>query len=428
LAFSPITSRAIIEKGSNMRISGLPADIDLLTGGGQLVKGVNRGRIIEELWSKGSISRAMIAKSSGLNKATVSAQVAELIEAGLIYETGTGDSELGRKPVMLELDGKAGFAIGVGISAWNIRLVVKDLAGHSVMSDERPLPALTPGNAISEIIAFLDKAFPSLPPSRYGLLGIGLAVPGIVDTRTELVVRSAHMDWNKVELAPYFTEHFNCPVHVANDANMATVAEELSGVPDGDRLCILVDEGIGAGILMDGKIYSGPKGFFGEVGHMTFVHGGRPCPCGNKGCWDAYASERALVADLSEAMGGGSVSLGDALAKARAGDIAVRAVFESFADFLASGIIGLANVFAPTSIIVNSEVLSALPELFDRIQSTFSSRAMAYDNGCSLKLSTLGHWAPALGACETSMARFLEAAARDLDSLRSRNGTSRSRH
>jgi predicted NBD/HSP70 family sugar kinase len=388
------------------------------TGDGQLIKSVNRKRILEEISAAGSISRATIAKESGLNKATVSTQVAELIGAGLVLETGPGASELGRKPLLLKLDGDAGYSIGLGLSAGILRAVVRDFAGVDLSSRSTRVAESGPEAVAAAIMGALDETIVALPPSRYGVLGIGLAVPGVVDAGTERVLRSAHLDWESIDLKERLAGRYGCPIRVGNDANLAAMAELSPGGARDDAICILVDDGIGGGIFLGGKMYAGVGGRFGEVGHMTFIHGGRECSCGNRGCWDAYASERALLADLAAALGAGApAGLAEAIALDRSGDARAAAVFETFADYLASGIVSLENLLAPSLVVVNSEVLSALPRLYARLEAKVAERAMAYNRDCVIRLSRLGKAAPAIGASIAASELFLEAAIDDLEGL-----------
>jgi predicted NBD/HSP70 family sugar kinase len=393
------------------------------TGDGGLVRSVNRDLILDELAARGRASRASIAKATGLNKATVSSQVAELVAAGLVRETGIGSAELGRKPVMLELDGAAGYALGLGLSASSIRLVARDLAGRRLASLEEPLASTEPTAVRAALAAAVSRYVAGAAPSRYGLVGIGVSVPGVVDAGSQLVVRAARLGWSSVELRSGLEAAFGCPAIVGNDAKLATAAEYAEGGLEGDILCVLVGEGIGVGAYLGGKPYAGPRGYFGEAGHMTVAQGGRPCPCGNRGCWDAYASEGAFLADLAQAAprpGSGPGSLAEAIELIRAGAPWAGEFLEEYADRLASGLVGLVNLFAPAAIVLNSELLAALPGLFASVAAKTAARTMAYNGACALRLSSLGPAAPVLGAAMAAADRFLDEAVADLEALAGR--------
>lgn len=390
-------------------------------GGGRMVRSVNRGLVLEVL-ARGESSRAAIAKETGLNKATVSSQIAELIGAGLVRETGPGESGMGRKPLIVELDPRSGYAFGVDLEVDSLRLIARSVAGVEVFERVLPLGSCAPEAAVEAIGAAVEAALAELPPSRHGAVGLCVAVPGVVDSAGGRVVSAVRLSWRDVALKPLLADRCAVPVVLGNDAKLAAAAEReeaaLRGESAEDLLCLLVGEGLGLGAFLAGKPYSGPRGYFGEAGHMTLVHRGRPCPCGNSGCWDAYASRPALASSLASALGLDSLPDTEGIIElGRSGGHAVRACFDEYADCLASGLVSLVNLFSPSAVVLNGEILSALPPVFERLALGLRSRAMPFNRGCSLRLSELGPRAPALGAARAAAAAFLEAATEGLEEL-----------
>ena len=388
---------------------GIPPYMSGWTGDTSLSRIVNRARLLEVLRRGGSCSRASLAKETGLTKVTVSSQVAELIELGIVRETGTGSSELGRKPVMLEVDGAAGCALGISISTEALRVVTLDTAGGLERDEEVPIPGHSPAEVVSAVLAVAKAAKRRCRQSRYGLLGIGIAVPGAVDRGTGRVVRSAKLDWRDVPFKEALSRHFDGILHVGNDATLAAIAERELYVPEADDfVCLLIDEGIGSGAFINGAVHYGHNGQFGEVGHMTVVHGGTRCPCGNFGCWDLYGSEIALRQALGAARGGPAPGAAELLALAADPPEWSRKAFADFIGYLVTGVVSVINSMAPASIAVNSAVLAASPAMFETLKAGVAERLMAHAGACELRLSSLGKAAPAMGAAMAAADRFFE--------------------
>jgi predicted NBD/HSP70 family sugar kinase len=395
-----------------MKELGIPRYASDRAGDGNLSKLVNRAAILKLLRKGGGSSRASLAKESGLTKVTVSSQVAELIELGIVREAGAGASELGRKPVMLEVDGSAGRALGVSISTEGIRAVSMDPNGAIERDESLPLGDSSPEGVISATVEAVRRAKRRAARSRYGLFGVGIAVPGAVEPRTGRVLRSAKLDWTNVPLKEAVAERFDGLLHVGNDATLATFAErELYAPGSDDFVCLLIDEGIGSGAFINGEPHYGHNGRFGEVGHMTIVHDGPRCPCGNLGCWDLYGSELALRQALAAARGGAPVGAEELLALTASPPDWSRGAFSDFVAYLITGVVSIVNSMAPSTIAVNSAVLAASPSMFDALKAGVADRTIAHASGCELRLSSLGKAAPAVGAAMAASERFFEAIA-----------------
>lgn len=385
---------------------GLPPYVGRMTGDRSLSKAVNRG-ILLDLVRSGATSRAALAKESGLNKATVSSQIAELIGLGVVRETGTGDSDLGRKPIMLEIDATSGYSLGLSLSTGTLHAIAIDAAGTIVRDESLPLPDHRPEAAAQTISRAIDRFQRDCASARYGLIGVGIAVPGAVEKETELVIRSAKLDWTAVDLRRSLAESFPGRLHIGNDATLGTIAERELYAPEArDLVCVFVDEGIGSGAYVNGTIHYGHDGRFGEVGHMTLVHGGRRCPCGNFGCWDLYGSALALREAVGRARGRTIPDEEETLALAETLPSWCAPAFDDFVSYLTSGVASLVNAFAPSVLIVNCPVLQASPALFSRLQEGLQDRAMAHFPLCELRLSALGRRAPALGAAMAVQEQF----------------------
>ncbi len=392
-----------------MKELGIPPYAGDRTGDKSLSKVVNRALLLDLLRKSGRSSRAALAKETGLTKVTVSSQVADLLELGIVRETGAGASELGRKPVMLEVDGAAGFALGLSISTESLRAVAMNAAGEVDRDEVLPMEGRSPEAVVAAVADAARRAKRRYGRSRFGLFGVGVALPGAVERGSGRVVRSAKLNWTDVPFQEAVARRYPGMLQVGNDATLATIAERRLHAPEADDfVCLLIDEGIGSGAFINGAIHYGYNGQFGEVGHMTIVHGGPRCPCGNLGCWDLYGSELALRQALGAARRGPPPGAEELLALAAAPPAWSREAFANFVGYLTTGVVSIVNSLAPSTMAINCDALAASPALFDALKAGVADRAMAHAGGCELRLSSLGKAAPAIGAAMAATERFFE--------------------
>ncbi|WP_430735855.1 ROK family transcriptional regulator, partial [Gracilibacillus dipsosauri] len=337
-----------------------------------VVKKENKSLVLETIKEKAPISRASIAQITGLNKGTVSSLVGELIDEKLINESGTGESSGGRRPVMLLLNETAGFTIAVDLGVKSMLGVLTDLRGHIVaekrvkFSDnkyEEVLPLLY------ELIDHLNNA---APPSEYGVVGIGVGVPGVVTNEGEILL-APNLGWKKVPLQQLLHNKYQIPITVENEANAGAYGEKVYGIGQKSQEIVYtsISIGIGVGLILDGKLYKGLRGFSGELGHMTIKMDEDPCRCGNKGCWELYASEQALL-DQAEASGYKDATLDQLMEAAKNGEEKALQLFEDLGDYLGVGITNIIHIFNPEQVVIGNTVSIAeryiLPAIEKRIE------------------------------------------------------------
>lgn len=265
----------------------------MITGNQGLVKQLNKWLVLNTIRQSHRISRADVARETGLNSATVSNLTTELLSHGLIQEWGSAVSRLGRRPVMLGVNPSGLFAVGVELQARGIRLVVTNLVADIIVRAEAPLrEGAEPGAVAAAIADSVTQALThiNIPPAK--LAGVGIAVTGLVDPQTGVVLQSANLHWHQVPLKALIQKHLALPVLVERDA-LAGAMSELwygAGRSHHDLVFFLIDTGIGAGIVIDRQIRRGAHGGAGEVGHMAIDSHGPRCNCGNDGCLEACAS------------------------------------------------------------------------------------------------------------------------------------------
>ncbi|WDM21375.1 ROK family transcriptional regulator [Paenibacillus polymyxa] len=381
-----------------------------VTGDQALVKKLNKSIVLERIRLHAPLSRAQLSSQTGLNKATVSNLVAELITDGLVYETGLGESSGGRKPLMLLFNSRAGFVLGIEVSVQYIKGALTDLAGTIETELTLSLTQHDPAFIMEQIRRLVQELMQVTPPSPHGIVGIGLGVPGMVD-ETGTVLFAPNLGWEEVPLRQQLEAELGLPVVVDNEANVGAQGELYYGM-DGDHRQLVRDlvyisagSGIGAGIIIDGKPYQGAWGYAGETGHMTIDWNGRLCSCGSRGCWELYASEKAYVASTLKLPAHNTAEL---LPFAQQGEASTLSVLDDIGRYLGVGITNIVNSLNPEMLIIGGPLAEARPWLEQSMRDVIDERALPYHRRqLQIRFSTLGSRSTMLGAAYAATAPFL---------------------
>ncbi|GLI28063.1 NagC family transcriptional regulator [Agromyces rhizosphaerae] len=342
----------------------------------------NRALVLQTLYTAGARSRADVARETGLTRVTVSDLVADLIEEGLVVELGQRESARPGKPATLIDIARDAFQIlGVDLSdAQVFRGAVLDLEGAVIERAEVELAGATGEEAIALVIALVDRlaAAASAP-----VLGVGVGSPGVVDD-AGVVRRAPNLGWTGLDLRARIRAAAGVPVHVANDANAAVLAEHATRDGDDDVILVKVGRGVGAGLIVGGRPLIGGDYAAGEIGHVVVgTDGGPACACGKHGCLEAWLAEPRLAAELAAA----TAAADDDDARAAARDTVLREAGRRLGIVLAPvvGALNLAEV-----------VLSGPAELLDgplreAAVETLRNRTMADVNrDLRLRMTTHG--------------------------------------
>lgn len=271
------------------------------------IRDINKQIVLNYVRARSPISRAEIARETSLQRSTVSAIVDDLQAEGLIEETGTGDSTGGRKPTLLKLRTGKPVAIGVDVTPSVTTVVLADLAGSLLETEEFPTSSdiRYMDKQILEKVKGFVRAYPDAD------LEVGMSIPGIADQTSGEILYVPYFQWSNWDIGRQITEQTGASVVIENDANAVALAELWFGNDEIKRtrnfIMVFVAEGIGTGIIIDGQVYRGENGAAGEFGHM-FVGNDAPvdCSCGRRDCWEAHASEKALLYRYQHSNGNGS--------------------------------------------------------------------------------------------------------------------------
>lgn len=378
-----------------------------LTWNQHVVKKNNKALVLSLIIEKETISRADIANVTGLNKTTVSSLVTELLEDELIYESGPGISSGGRRPVILHFNRNTGYAIGVDIGVNYVLAVLTDLKGKIIIEKSQNVNRTSYSSIISTVQTMIQSLMDEMPNSRYGIVGIGVGVPGIVNKEGSVLL-APNLGWTNIQLKEDLEKTFNVPIIIENEANAGAVGEQQfgAGLDYENILYVSAGIGIGVGIILNKELYQGKSGFSGEMGHMIIELNGKRCNCGSRGCWEAYASENALL----EMAGENIDSLESLIEQAKNGEKTAIELFEKIGQYLGFGINNIINTFNPDQVIIGNRLASIREWIEEPILSTIENHTLVYhQKEMKLEFSKLGKYSTALGVSAFVVDHFIKA-------------------
>ena len=329
------------------------------------IRDINRQIVLNYVRERGPISRAEIASETALQRSTISLIVDELKTGGLLEEV-YGESTGGRPPILLSLRSADAVAIGVDLGTIRTVIATSDLAGRVLEQEEFPTDA-DARKTISEIIRRARR----LSRKNKGTIeGIGISLPGMVDQESGTVLFIPYFNWRNLKISQEITVATGLAVRADNDANAAALAELWFGRPEirevRDFIIVLIEEGVGTGIVFDGQIYRGQNGAAGEFGHMTIGEGAPiTCAAGSHGCWEAFASERAALARyeklIDHSNSKGSIIFEQIVDRALKGEKVAQSALKETAHYLGVGIANLIQGLSPEAVIVAGPIIRAWP-------------------------------------------------------------------
>ena len=376
-------------------------------------------------------SRIELAKMTGTSFASMTAIVQRLIRSGLVVESGKGSGALGRKPVSLSLQNELGWVIGVDLGSFLTRVVVTDVSSKLSYKAEMPSRMAEGRDAvIRRTFDAVHEAMKQTGISRETLKGIGMAHSGVIDSQNGVVLcfpRPGQMtQWRNVPLRDMLEKEFGVPSALDDSARMMALAEKHFGLGRelNDALFIEVGMGIGGSIFIDGRLYRGPGGSAGELGHMTVEENGPLCSCGNRGCLEAMASCAAIIQTVKTAIQQGVNSRIPELVQGDLDRIGIEVIVQAAKenDTLSSRVlheaisrIGLMladviNLLNPSCVVFAGPLFRHGGDfLLEQLRDVIRRRALEKSaNEVNLRMSTLGSEAAALGAARFITQQILE--------------------
>ena len=366
-----------------------------------LMRDLNTNLVVNLVKTGGPISRAELARQSQLSPATITGIVGRLLRTGILSEAAVGPSRLGRPPVLLRLNQRAGYVIGIKLTEYGLTTVVTNLAADVVHSAESTTPLVgNPQAALTAIEAAVRDALAKSGVKRKMVLGIGIGLAGIIDAATGTCVYSHILHWRDVALSEPLRRRLQIPVWVDNDVNTLAVAEKWFGAGIGLRhfLTVTVGRGVGLGVVLNGELYRGAFGGAGEFGHTIVAPGGPPCQCGRDGCLEAIVSEPVLRNQVSSLLGR-TVSSQELVTLAAGNDPRVRTLLADAGRQLGLALANLVTLLNPERVIVCGEGTRLGPAFLEPMTSAMRKTAFAgVGAGMEIVVQRWGDDAWAIGA------------------------------
>ncbi|WP_329000560.1 ROK family protein [Kribbella sp. NBC_00709] len=382
----------------------------------------NLSVVLRHVRDLGPRSRARIADDTGLNKATVSSLVAELVERGLLRE-GRADSSraLGRPGLLVELDGTGVCGVGAEINVDYLAVAALDLAGAVVIEKRVPVDVahLDPGTTLDRLADLVQEAVAAVEARGGQLAGVTLAVPGLVQGETGELKLAPNLGWGEVSVAEEMRTRLGrptYPLHVDNEANLAALAayaglRRTEDEPVHDLVLLTGAVGVGGGVVAGGHLLRGGNGYSGEVGHMPVAPPGRTCGCGRTGCWETVVGLTALLhkaTDRDDPVRDPSLDVEQRLAgitrRAEAGDARTLSALKDVGTWLGIGGAILVNILNPDVLVLGGYFAVLGPWLKEPLERAIRDRVIAPDGGgCRVVRSELGFAAAVRGGAQISL-------------------------
>lgn len=363
----------------------------------------NRYNILNSIRTAGAISRIEIARSLGLAKASLTGITADLIKEGLILEKESESCQVGRRPILLTINPDGAYAAGISISMEQIEIVIINFQAEIKASYTLPLDKTlySPDELARKITEALRRCISKSGFPEEKISGVGISIPGLVDSRSGTIRYMPNYGWIDVNLREILQKKVSHPVFIDNDANTITIAEHWFGNGKGldNFVVIVLENGIGAGYVLNGQMIRGKFGMAGEFGHMSVDQDGPLCRCGKMGCVEAYAGIYTIVKDALETvnsrMGKKSIkdlSFSDVIKMAKDGNREIKKIFDRAGKMLGFGISQLVILLNPEKIIITGSGVLAedllFKPMFESIKRNLSDKLSRYHTDIMIKPST----------------------------------------
>jgi predicted NBD/HSP70 family sugar kinase len=357
------------------------------------------------------VSRSAIAKKLGITKGTVSSLTTELIEEKIIIEHGPGSSSGGRRPLMLLFNEKAGYSIGINLGVNYILGILTNLNGEIIAEQRQIISKENFSQWLPVIIETIQHLIEQAPPSPYGVVGIGVGVPGMVDNNG-LVLLAPNLEWENVHLKQELEQVFHLPVTIDNEANAGAYEEKIHHshpAQPNNIVYVSAGIGIGVGLIIDGKLYNGAKGFSGESGHMMIDIDGRECLCGSRGCWEMYASEKALMIEAEKLPSSTAGNHLESLIEEAHTNEHVTALFADIGYYLGIGISNILNTFNPEKVVIGNRLAMAKDLLQPSLKEAVERHSLSFHKeDVDISFSKAPQYSTAIGSSHYMIERFIE--------------------
>ncbi|WP_172559602.1 sugar metabolism global transcriptional regulator Mlc [Vibrio fluvialis] len=354
------------------------------------IKQVNAGRVYKLIDQKGPISRIDLSKESELAPASITKITRELIEAHLIHETTVQEAiSRGRPAVGLQTNNEGWQFLSMRLGRGYLTIALHELGGDVLIDTKIDIHEIDQDDVLERLLFEIDEFFQTYAAQLDRVTSIAITLPGLVNSDQGIVLQMPHYNVANLALGPEIYKATGLPVFVANDTRAWALAEKLFGhSQDVDNsVLISIHHGLGAGIILDGRVLQGRHGNIGELGHIQIDPNGKRCHCGNIGCLETVASSQAIREQVAERLAAGEASslsekaheditIEDICATAAEGDPLAVDVVETLGRYLGSAIAIVINLFNPEKVLIGGVINQAKNVLYPAIQRCIEEQSL----------------------------------------------------
>lgn len=367
----------------------------------EMIRDNNRRLVLEYIVNNPPVSRADLAKHLKLTKATISNIVQELLDQNLILEIGSAKTAMGRKPILLEFNKQCGYALAVDVRPNQIITLVSDLKGENCQVREYPFTdSSNLDSLLTEIISEILKDYCNVP---YKIVGIAIGIYGVV--RKNKIIFTPYYSLPNADLGSLLEERFRIPVIVENESNLSVLGESAFHYGYKNMIHINIHDGIGMGILIGEHLYKGHDGYAGEFGHTILFPDGKPCPCGNQGCFELYASEKAILEEYRARANKPDADIDEFLVDYQHKVPEALEMMNLFVKYMSIGINNLINTFNTDLLVLNSFFSNNIPDIISCINDNL---ARHQNRDCQIIRSRLQDISGLMGGIRVCVEQFLD--------------------
>jgi N-acetylglucosamine repressor len=360
--------------------------------------------IFKAIQKKGPISRVELTNITGYSAGTVSNHVRTLIKKGFVIETEKGISSGGRKPIQLMINPDKAYIFSIEIEVNQIKIVMFDLEIKVVLKSIIPITHKNSySDTLKQIFFEMDKMIEEKHIKLDDLLGIGVAVPGLIDKIKGVLEFAPNLGWRNVPIAKIFKDRYGLPIVLNNEAKAAAIGERRFIYPKTNNMVFVsINEGIGCGIFLNGKLYRGASGNAGEFGHITIDTNGPICHCGNRGCWELFASENYIVNSYFKLPGSNKkLTKKEIYQLGKNGDKEVIKIFTETGRNIGIGLVNIINGLSPELIVIGGGIVGIKDFIYDEMIKKLEESALSVSyKKVEIKFSKLGSLAAVYGLAD----------------------------
>jgi glucokinase-like ROK family protein len=336
------------------------------TGNQGFLRQQNLAGIFQHLYENAPVSRIELARLTGLNKATVTNLINNLIRSNFVCEVGEAtDKRAGRREVLLDLNPRRGCFLSAEIGVGFISVACTNFAAQIIWKQRQTTENLEPEFLLGETVKLLKKGRRVGEKKCGALEGVAVGIPGLVDQKSGRLLFAPNLNWRNVEIRPRLEKKFETTVFIDNEATFAALGEKFFGVAKGSNnvLYISAGVGIGGGLIINGQIYNGAAGYASEFGHMTMNPEGERCACGNLGCWETHASQAALFREIKRLVSAGNSTLISEMLGGDLNRLSVQVIVEAAREQDAVALQALRKIGVSLGLGIDSLIKAFNPEL-----------------------------------------------------------------